>query len=132
MSEKYKAIGVFVGAKDIQSIPTPGGFTLKKREFQITQTETWPDKKTGLEKTKVSELLFNLWQDKVNETDGINPGDKVEVTFNIKGKNWVSKTDPTKKGTNINLDAFGVMALTDAVAPAIAPAPEPIDDDLPF
>lgn len=99
----------------------------KKREFIIETEEQY---------TQV--LIFQLVQDKTNLIDQFSLGDKVEVFFNLRGREW--QKDPTAEIRVFNtLDAWRIQKVeamqtvdnTDSTAAeAIAPASE--EDDLPF
>lgn len=99
----------------------------KKREFVIETEEQYPQV-----------LMFQLVQDKTNLIDQFSLGDKVEVFFNLRGREW--QKDPTAEIRVFNtLDAWRIQKVeamqtvdnTDApAAEPIAPASE--EDDLPF
>lgn len=99
----------------------------KKREFVIETEEQYPQV-----------LMFQLVQDKTNLIDQFSLGDKVEVFFNLRGREW--QKDPTADIRVFNtLDAWRIQKVeamqtvdnTDApAAEPIAPASE--EDDLPF
>ena len=99
----------------------------KKREFVIETEEQYPQV-----------LMFQLAQDKTNLIDQFSLGDKVEVFFNLRGREW--QKDPAAEIRVFNtLDAWRIQKVeamqaadnTDvAAAEPIAPASE--EDDLPF
>ena len=100
----------------------------KKREFVIETEEQYPQV-----------LMFQLAQDKTNLIDQFSLGDKVEVFFNLRGREW--QKDPEAEIRVFNtLDAWRIQKVeamqttenTDvpAAAEPIAPASE--EDDLPF
>ena len=100
----------------------------KKREFVIETEEQYPQI-----------LIFQLAQDKTNLIDQFSLGDKIEVFFNLRGREW--QKDPEAEIRVFNtLDAWRIqkveaiqaannMDVPAAVEP-IAPASE--EDDLPF
>ena len=99
----------------------------KKREFVIETEEQYPQV-----------LMFQLVQDKTNLIDQFSIGDKVEIFFNLRGREW--QKDPSAEIKVFNtLDAWRIQKVeamqtvdnTDApAAEPIAPASE--EDDLPF
>tara|TARA_B100001093_G_scaffold100772_1_gene92895 strand:+ start:1087 stop:1455 length:369 start_codon:yes stop_codon:yes gene_type:complete len=99
----------------------------KKREFVIETEEQYPQV-----------LVFQLVQDKTNLIDQINLGDKIEVFFNLRGREWQKDASSEIRVFN-TLDAWriqkvesisgqnqGVDSSTEPIEPA---GPE---DDLPF
>jgi len=112
-----------------------------KREFVITdESSQYPQ-----------DILFQSVQDKCSILDACNVGDVVQVSFNLRGREWTSPTNEVKYFNT--LDAWkieGGQTQTQASAPAsqanttTAPAAAPVaqpqntmvsstdDDDLPF
>jgi single-strand DNA-binding protein len=96
----------------------------KKREFVIETEEQYPQV-----------LMFQLVQDKTNLIDAAQIGDKVEVFFNLRGREW--QKDPSSEIRVFNtLDAWRIQKV-EAVQTTDMPSPEPIapadtEDDLPF
>jgi hypothetical protein len=96
----------------------------KKREFVIETEEQYPQV-----------LMFQLVQDKTNLIDQYSVGDKVEVFFNLRGREW--QKDPSAEIRVFNtLDAWRIqkveaMQATD-IPPAEPVAPAGPEDDLPF
>ena len=96
----------------------------KKREFVIETEEQYPQV-----------LMFQLVQDKTNLIDQFSIGDKVEVFFNLRGREW--QKDPSAEIRVFNtLDAWRIQKVEAMQAADIPPA-EPVapagpDDDLPF
>ena len=99
----------------------------KKREFVIETEEQYPQV-----------LMFQLVQDKTNLIDQFSIGDKVEIFFNLRGREW--QKDPSAEIRVFNtLDAWRIQkleAMQEATAGDMPPA-EPIEpasteDDLPF
>jgi len=112
--------------------------SFKKREFVITDASgMYPQ-----------DILFQLTQDKCTLVEGYNVNDQVDVSFNIRGREWISPQGE-KKYFN-TLDAWRVDRSNGAAAPnnfntqAAAPQQPAItpetaeftvekeDDDLPF
>jgi hypothetical protein len=57
-----------------------------KREFVVTDTANmYPQ-----------DILFQLTQDKCNMVDGVNTGDMIEVSFNLRGREWTSPQGEVK------------------------------------
>lgn len=51
-----------------------------KREFVVTESSSmYPQ-----------DIMFQLVQDKCSMIDGLNPNDQVEVSFNLRGREWTS------------------------------------------
>ena len=64
-------------------------------------------------------IKFQLVQDRTNLLDGIEVGDKLEVTFNLRGREW---TDPQGEKKYFNsLDAWRIQKIE---AQNSAPAPD--------
>ena len=96
----------------------------KKREFVIETEEQYPQF-----------LMFQLVQDKTNLIDQVKIGDKVEVFFNLRGREW--QRDPSAEIKVFNtLDAWRIQkveAMQATDMPSAAPvAPAAAEDDLPF
>ena len=99
----------------------------KKREFVIETDEQYPQV-----------LMFQLVQDKTNLIEQFSIGDKVEIFFNLRGREW--QKDPSADIRVFNtLDAWRIQkleAMQEATSGDI-PSTEPIEpaspeDDLPF
>jgi hypothetical protein len=110
-----------------------------KREFVITDDSSqYPQ-----------DILFQLAQDKCTILDACNVGDVVQVSFNLRGREWTSPTSEVKyfntldawkiEGGQTQASAPVTQANT-TNAPAAAPVAQPQntmvsstdDDDLPF
>ena len=102
-----------------------------KREFVITDTASmYPQ-----------DILFQATQDKCSVLDAFKAGDVIEVSFNLRGREWTSPTGEVKYFNT--LEAWRVEAAQGATAqpttaqPAAQPAAQNLvtstaDDDLPF
>jgi single-strand DNA-binding protein len=96
----------------------------KKREFVIETEEQYPQV-----------LMFQLVQDKTNLVDQFSTGDKVEVFFNLRGREW--QKDPSAEVKVFNtLDAWRIQKV-EVTQPTDMPSAEPVapaspEDDLPF
>lgn len=60
--------------------------TFKKRDLVIQYAEN---------PQFVEYIKFEATQDKVNLFDGLNPGDEVTVSFNLRGRPWTNKEGVT-------------------------------------
>ena len=107
-----------------------------KREFVVTDTSSmYPQ-----------DILFQAVQDKCGMLDGIQPGEQVEVSFNLRGREWTSPKGEVKYFNT--LDAWRIEKVAQGM-PQGGPSPmdlgsEPApaagssadtneeDDDLPF
>lgn len=110
--------------KDKQSFAS--GFT--KREFVVTTEDQFPQ-----------DVAFELFKEKGSLIDNFKIGERLKVTFDIKGREWQGKHF-------VNLNAWKIESLgagagvqpssTVSESPPAAPMPEtfnaPVDDDLPF
>jgi hypothetical protein len=99
-----------------------------KREFVITDSASmYPQ-----------DIQFQLTQDKCSLLDGYNPGEQIEVSFNLRGREWVSPQGETKYFNTI--EAWRIEKVSAAGTPAPnamssnpVSEPHPFDlDDLPF
>lgn len=97
------------------------GFT--KREFVITTEEQYPN-----------DIMFELLKEKGAMVNGMQPGERVNVKFDIRGREWQGKYFNS-------LVAWKVESLNGQTADAGSSAPlppppspidDPIEDDLPF
>ena len=96
-----------------------------KREFVINDNGQYPQL-----------ISFQAAQDKCTILDGFNVGDDVEVSFNLRGREWTSPTNEVKYFNT--LDAWRVdlvsqdAATTNTATPVEVVDNEATDDDLPF
>jgi Domain of unknown function (DUF3127) len=98
-----------------------------KREFVVTDTSSmYPQ-----------DILFQSCQDKCGMLDGYSDGDTVEVSFNLRGREWTSPQNEVKYFNT--LDAWRIEKIGSGVPnqPSTPSAPEATtesaeDDDLPF
>ena len=108
--------------------------TFRKREFVIEMVDG----------AYTQLIKFQMVQNNCDKLDGYNEGDDVNVTFNLRGREY-TKDDKTTFFTN--LDAWKIQKQSDATpqqqaapAPAATSFPSPTDappmpgsnDDLPF
>lgn len=107
-----------------------------KREFVVTESSSmYPQ-----------DILFQLTQDKCNLIDGVAVNDQIEVSFNIRGREWVSPQGETKyfnsldawrvekmgQGGNMPQGGHTEMDLNPAPSTIESASEEKNDDDLPF
>jgi hypothetical protein len=104
--------------------------TFRKRDFVVEYTDNplYPQF-----------VQFQCTQDRCSLVDNFNPGDKIEVTFNLRGREW-SNPQGEKKYFN-TLEAWRIQKIESA-ANAPAAAGQPVynmadmssdeSDDLPF
>ncbi len=97
----------------------------RKREFVVTDNSSqYPQ-----------DIQFQLAQDRCELLDAYKPGDHVEVTFNLRGREWTSPKDGEVKYFN-TLDVFKLQADGNSTVAATTPAVEfnttDAADDLPF
>jgi len=97
-----------------------------KREFVVTDN-------TGM---YPQDIQFQATQDKCSMLDGLNVGQQVEVSFNIRGREWINPQGEAKYFNS--LEAWRVEGSINPVSNMQPPLPtstpsEPLpDDDLPF
>lgn len=81
----------------------------------------------------VEYIRFEATQDRVTAFDGLQPGDEVEVHFNLRGRPWTNKEGVT---TYFNsLVAWRVQKLSTQASSSTPPPVdinEDVQDDLPF
>ena len=102
-----------------------------KREFVINDNGQYPQT-----------ISFQAAQDKCPMLDGFNVGDEVEVSFNLRGREWTSPQNEVKYFNTLDAWKIEKQANSAASAPASAaglPSTEiptastdAADDDLPF
>jgi hypothetical protein len=111
--------------------------TFSKREFVLSDTSgMYPQ-----------DILFQLTQDKCTLLDGVNVNDQIEVSFNLRGKEWTNPQGEVKYFNSLDawrIDKVGTMSQGISanghsplnLNPVVAAAPEMTtsssDDDLPF
>ena len=103
----------------------------KKREFVVTdENDTYPQ-----------DIMFQAAQDKCDMLDGVIEGQTVEVSFNLRGREWTSPQGDIKYFNT--LDAWRIESVSaqnpTTSAQKSEPTPVPVaetttgtDDDLPF
>ncbi|TNE76385.1 MAG: DUF3127 domain-containing protein [Bacteroidetes bacterium] len=127
----FKLQGTLKVVKDTQQITD----TFSKREFVVTESSSmYPQ-----------DVLFQATQDKCSMLDGMSQGDTVEVSFNIRGREWTSPQGEVKYFNS--LDAWRIEKVNQGMpqggpsdmdfgtsAPEIPSSATEAsdDDDLPF
>ena len=122
--------GTLINVDDTQFVSAK----FKKREFVLTDASSiYPQ-----------DISFQLTQDKCSLADGFQQNDQIEVSFNIRGREWTSPQGEVKYFNT--LEAWRIEKMG-AGAPASAPSPmdgatnkatvdnlsnDSADDDLPF
>ena len=90
-----------------------------KREFVVTD---------GSEEKFPQDIMFELTQDKTTLLDSIMEGQEVEVSFNLRGREWRSPSGDIKYFNTLN--AFKVDTV--GAAPVAINIASNDDEDLPF
>lgn len=107
-----------------------------KREFVVTESSSmYPQ-----------DILFQLTQDKCSLLDGYNVNDQIDVSFNLRGREWTSpqgevkyfnsldawRIDRAGAGAGIPSSGPSAMNLAPVTAASAEMTIEKEDDDLPF
>lgn len=71
-----KVTGVLKVKRDTQQVSEK----FSKREFVLTTSGEYPQ-----------DILFQLTQDKCSLIDGFNVGQSLEVSFNLRGREWTNQ-----------------------------------------
>ena len=119
----YKLTGTIKSISDTVQVSEK----FSKREFVVTDT-------TGM---YPQDILFQLTQDKCGVMNQYMEGQEVEVSFNLRGREWVSPQGETKYFNT--LEAWRIESVGSAPQPVADPltasdplATEATDPDLPF
>ena len=115
MSEPLKVQGILHRVGDVQEISE----RFKKRDFVIVTEEEYPQF-----------LQFQCAQDRVKLVEGLNPGDKLEIFFNLRGNEYQKDTSSPIRVFN-TLDCWRINKLYDSPEGSNE-APTEDDTDLPF
>lgn len=112
--------GKLVKALDVESGTSKAGKEWKKQSFVID---------TGAQFNP--EVCFSLFgEDKIAMLQGINPGEEIEVSFNLSSREYNGRYYHNIDAWRINRAAAAVVAAPKDEAPF--PAQDSEDDDLPF
>jgi hypothetical protein len=134
---RYDLNGTLIVIKDLQQVSD----RFKKREFVVKTDEESPFPQL---------IPLQFTQDRCDNLDPFQVGDKVKVDFYIKGREWTSPQGEVKHF--LSLDAWTIDKLSSSAAEtpsasmdegSIPPPPSPVsfekdaddkgpDDDLPF
>ena len=90
-----------------------------KREFVVTD---------GTDDKYPQDIMFELTQDKTGLLDSVMEGQEVEVSFNLRGREWRSPSGDVKYFNTLN--AFKVETM--GAAPVAINIASNNDEDLPF
>jgi hypothetical protein len=90
-----------------------------KREFVVTD---------GTDDKYPQDIMFELTQDKTSLLDSVMEGQEVEVSFNLRGREWRSPSGDVKYFNTLN--AFKVETM--GAAPVAINIASNNDEDLPF
>jgi hypothetical protein len=93
----FKLTGTLKLAKETQVISEK----FSKRIFVITDESQYPQ-----------DIEFQLTQDKCNLLDGIGVGSKLEVSFNLRGREWNSPQGETKYFNTLEAWKIDVLGTT--------------------
>jgi hypothetical protein len=111
----FKMKGVIKVIKPTQQVSEK----FSKREFVVTDLS---------EAQYPQDILFELKQDKTSLLDNFMQGQEVEISFNLKGREWTSPQGDVKYFNT--LDAFKIDAI--GAAPVAITIASNDDDELPF
>ena len=81
-----------------------------KREFVVTTEEQYPQ-----------HIIIQLSQDKCEILDKVNVGDEVDVSINLKGREWTSPQGEVKYFNTIEAWKIDVLQATHQEAPSKEP-----------
>lgn len=118
-----------------------GTLKMKTETFQISEKFSKRDFVITIDGMYPQDIQFQLTQDKCMLIDSIGVNQKIEVSFNLRGREWTSPSGEIRYFNT--LDAWRVSLLntttaapaqhTTATSPVATPnAPASDDDDLPF
>ena len=111
----FKMKGVIKVIKPTQQVSEK----FSKREFVVTDLS---------EAQYPQDILFELKQDKTSLLDNFMQGQEVEISFNLKGREWTSPQGDVKYFNT--LDAFKIDAI--GAAPVAIAIASNDDEELPF
>jgi hypothetical protein len=111
----FKMKGVIKVIKPTQQVSEK----FSKRELVVTDLS---------EAQYPQDILFELKQDKTSLLDNFMQGQEVEISFNLKGREWTSPQGDVKYFNT--LDAFKIDAI--GAAPVAINIASNNDEDLPF
>lgn len=120
-----KVTGKLLEIKETQQVSE----TFKKRSFVLEYAENpqYPEY-----------ISFELIQDRCGLLDSFQLGQDVEVSFNLKGRKWISPEDETKYFNSLQAWRIEAATQSSSQAPSAEPLPQnpapktSEEDDLPF
>lgn len=101
-----------------------GTNNFKKREFVVTTEEQYPQ-----------DIIMEMVQDKVTVLDSYSIGDQVDVSINLRGREWVNPQGETKYFNTIlawRIEKLSNAGSNQTFETVDAPDSNNVDDDLPF
>ena len=114
----FKVTGTLKVAKETQVVSEK----FSKRIFVITDESQYPQ-----------DIEFQLTQEKCNLLDDIGVGSKLEVIFNLRGREWNSPAGETKYFNTLEVWKIDVLGGTaQAQAKQVTTPANEEEDDLPF
>lgn len=109
MANNLTVTGKFLGAKATEFVGQ-NNYAIRTFYVDLTEKPEYPNTPE-----------FQLSGDKVNLVDNLQPGQQIEVSFNLDGRKYTSK-QTGKQGVVTNLRAWKINLITTQSA-ATAPAP---------
>lgn len=98
----------------------PSGFT--KREFILTTEEQYPN-----------EIQFELLKEKGNMITSFKEGDRLKVSFDIRGREWQGKYFNSLVAWKLETVSAGASSeASPPPPPPVESYSQAVDDDLPF
>ncbi len=120
----YKLTGTIKSISDTNVVSEK----FSKREFVVTDNSgKYPQ-----------DILFQLTQDKCQLLDGMMTGSEVEVSFNLRGREWTSPQGEVKYFNTLEAWRIDVgsapapMSIQDPLAAVVVDNATEAEDDLPF
>jgi hypothetical protein len=114
----FKINGIVKLVKDEEIISDK----FKKREFVLTDASSmYPQ-----------DIMFQLTQDKTSLVNGIQPNDQIEVSFNLRGREWTSPKGEIKYFNTLEawrIEKMGAGAPAGGQAPAAATSVAELTND---
>jgi hypothetical protein len=114
----FKINGIVKLVKDEEIISDK----FKKREFVLTDASSmYPQ-----------DIMFQLTQDKTSLVNGIQPNDQIEVSFNLRGREWTSPKGEVKYFNTLEawrIEKMGAGAPAGGQAPAAATSVAELTND---
>lgn len=112
--------GKLIFKGDVQQVSA----SFKKQEFVVETDGQYPQK-----------ILIQATQERTDLLNGINVGQGVEVSYNLRGREWTNPQGEVKYFNSIELwkiDVIGAQTAPAQEQPQTEPAQEEDEDKLPF